>query len=190
MSFTDSIKKTWHFLNEDTWQSWVVSCILIIIGIKFILFPFLSLLTGTALPLVVVESCSMHHGGKLDAWWNANGPWYEGKNITKAQFADFSFTNGITKGDIILVISPEHMKQGDVLIFTAPTKYPVIHRVISSSPMQTKGDNNPDQLSFEHNITDTQKIGKALVKIPLLGWVKLIFFEPLRPRNERGFCTA
>ena len=188
MPLKERIYDFWRFLHEDTWQAWSASCILIILSIKLALFPLLAALTGSPLPLVVVESCSMHHGGQFEAWWNANGPWYETRNITKETFAKFPFKNGITKGDIIFVISAQKVEQGDAIIFTAPTKYPVIHRIIVEQPLQTKGDNNPDQLSFEQNITEEQKRGKAVFKIPLLGWVKLIFFEPLRPRNERGFC--
>ncbi len=188
MSFTEQVKRAWHFLNEDTWQSWLVSCILIILLIKFVLFPGLALVTGTALPVVVVESCSMNHAGNFDSWWSANGVWYEGQGFTKNEFAQFTLKNGFTKGDIIFVTSAKEATIGDIIIFTAPTHYPVIHRVISLNPIQTKGDNNPTQLPFEHDIAPEKKIGKAVFKIPLLGWIKLIFFEPLRPENERGFC--
>ena len=188
MSLTEQIKRGWHFLNEDTWQSWVISCILIIIGIKFVLFPLISLLTGTALPIVVVESCSMHHIGDFENWWGANSAWYENRGITKEQFAACTLNNGFTKGDIILVTSATEVTLGDVIIFSAPTQYPIIHRVIASDPLATKGDNNPSQISFEKDITPEQKIGKAVFKIPALGWIKLIFFELLRPENERGFC--
>ena len=61
MDVKESLKKFWAFLQEDSWQSWVVSLILIIIIIKFVFFPLLSFVTGTTLPLVVVESCSMYH---------------------------------------------------------------------------------------------------------------------------------
>lgn len=188
MSFIETVKRFWHFLNEDTWQSWIISCILIIIGIKFIIFPFLSLITGSALPIVVVESCSMHHTGDFENWWSANKAWYEDRGITKEQFGAFTFKNGFTKGDIIFVTSAQEATVGEVIIFTAPTQYPVIHRIITTDPLATKGDNNPSQLSFEKDITPEKKIGKAFFKLPVLGWIKLIFFEPLRPANERGFC--
>ncbi len=54
--------------------------------------------------------------------------------------------------------------------------------------LSTKGDHNPDQLSIEKEIHQNDVIGKAVLKIPLLGWVKLIFFEPLKPKEERGLC--
>jgi signal peptidase I len=188
MPFKEKIQRFWHFLNEDTWQAWVVSCILIIALIKLVIFPLLAILTGTPLPIVVVESCSMHHTGAYENWWGANKAWYEEHGITKEQFNTFAFKNGFTKGDIIFVLSPEHTTIGEVLIFAAPTQYPIIHRVIAEDPLATKGDNNPSQLSFEKDISPEKKIGKAVFKIPLLGWIKLIFFEPLRHISVRGFC--
>ena len=184
----ERLVRFWKFLHTDSWQSWLVSCILIIISIKFILFPVLAFVTGTSLPLVVVESCSMYHAGTFEDWWQANNAWYENRNIYEKQFNEYPFKNGLAKGDIILVTGAQHAKKGDVIIFSAPTKYPVIHRLISQEPAQTKGDHNPDQLPFEHDIASTQVIGKATLRIPLLGWVKLIFFEPLKPADQRGFC--
>ncbi|MEI6849862.1 MAG: hypothetical protein WCK29_02390, partial [archaeon] len=102
MQIKESIKKTWSFLKEDSWQSWIVSIILIIVLIKFILFPTLSLITGTALPLVVVESCSMYHPSNFNDYWDSHGNWYESQGINKTEFSNFPFKNGINKGDIII----------------------------------------------------------------------------------------
>jgi len=41
---------------------------------------------------------------------------------------------------------------------------------------------------MEKDISKENIIGKSYVKIPLLGWIKLIFFEFKKPVNERGFC--
>ena len=184
----NQIKKFWNFLKKDTWQSWIVSVILIIVFIKFIFFPVLSLLTGSPLPLVVIESCSMYHESNFEEWWNKNSEWYNGKDIQKSEFESFSFKNGLNKGDIIFVIGKKDYKIGDVIIFTAPTEHPIIHRLIESSPIATKGDHNFDQLEIEKNISKDAIIGKAAIRIPLLGWIKLIFFELFRSPNQRGFC--
>ena len=41
----------------------------------------------------------------------------------------------------------------------------------------------------ERNIKPSQIVGKAILRItPWFGWVKLIFFEHLRPAPEKGFC--
>lgn len=190
MSFKNIIKDFWAFLKEDSWQSWLVSIILIVVGIKFIFFPLMALITGTALPLVVVESCSMYHESSFDEWWNQNSVWYESKGIMQSEFKDFSFKNGLNKGDIILVWGYSNYNIGDIMIFNAPTKYPIIHRIISLEPLSTKGDHNVGQIEgIEKDIKENAIIGKAIAKIPYLGWVKLIFFEPFKSREQRGFCN-
>ena len=188
MTFTLYIKKLWNFLKKDTWQSWLVSIILIIIFIKFIFFPTLSFLTGSELPLVVVESCSMYHESSFEEWWDKNEAWYKLENIEKSDFESFGFKNGLNKGDIIFVIGKKEYKIGDIIIFTAPTKHPLIHRIVTQNPASTKGDHNTNQLSIERDISKDSILGKAAFRIPLLGWIKLIFFEPFRAANERGFC--
>ena len=182
------MKRFYEFLKKDTLLSWFVSLILIIIFIKLIFFPSLSFITGTPLPLVVVESCSMYHETNFDNWWTSNEEWYEGRSISKKEFLDFPLRNGLNKGDIVFVYGRNDYNLGDVLIFTAPTKYPLIHRIVSFIPLQTKGDHNAGQLSIETKITNDQILGKAVFRIPFLGWVKLIFFEPFREPSQRGFC--
>jgi|SRR3989338_698672 len=189
MTFVYDIKKFWRFLKEDSWQSWLVSIILIIIFIKLIFFPILSLITSTSLPLVVVESCSMYHESSFEEWWNKNSAWYGSKNIQKSDFESFPLKNGLNKGDIVFVLGKENYNEGDIIIFKAPTKHPLIHRVITTNPISTKGDHNTNQLDIEIGINKEDIIGKAAFKIPLLGWVKLIFFEPFRPANQRGLCN-
>ena len=182
------IKKIWEFLKKDTWQSWIVSIILLFILIKFILFPTLTFITGSPLPLVVVESCSMYHESSFDDWWGKNAAWYGSRNISLSDFSSFSFNGGLNKGDIVLVISKKNYDVGDIIIFKAQTVHPLIHRLISLSPLATKGDHNPDQLSIEKEIEDNAILGKAAIKIPLLGWLKLIFYDFSNPPSQRGFC--
>ena len=186
-------KKFWAFLKEDTWQSWLVSLILAFAIIKFVFFPVLSLILGTPLPLVVVESCSMYHSTDFDDWWERNSLWYEDRNITKKDFEIFPFKNGLNKGDIILVIGRGESQIGDIIIFDSNFRFPLIHRVVELDPgIGTKGDNgetNPDQISGERDIPEEAILGKSLVRIPALGWVKLIFFEGARPPNQRGLCS-
>jgi len=189
MLLKESLKKFWNFLNEDSWLSWIVSIILIIIFIKFIFFPILSFLTGSSLPLVVVESCSMYHESNFEEWWNKNSEWYEDKDINKEEFKSFPFKNGLNKGDIILVLGKKNYEIGDIIIFTSSTKHPLIHRVVTKSPISTKGDHNANQLLIEKDIPKEAIIGKSAMKIPLLGWIKLVIFEPFRSTNEKGLCN-
>lgn len=193
----DFFKKIWAYLKKDTWDSWLVSLILVFVLIKFVLFPILSLLTGSALPLVVVESCSMYHGESFDNWWAIQGKWYEDRNITKEEFSSFTMKNGFNKGDILLVTKPKTYKEGDIIIFNANAKYPLIHRIVSISPIATKGDHNSGQLAGgnnfynlgEINISEKDIIGKASIKlVPFLGWAKLIWFESTKAESDRGFC--
>ncbi|PIN93630.1 signal peptidase I [Candidatus Pacearchaeota archaeon CG10_big_fil_rev_8_21_14_0_10_31_24] len=182
------LKKTWKYLQKDTWDSWLVSLILIIILIKFILFPTLAYLTGTPLPLVVVESCSMYHNTNFNSWWEQNSLLYKTKNISLEEFNSFPLKRGLNKGDIIFVVASKEYKRGDIIIFNAKTQYPIIHRIINSNPISTKGDNNANQLPFEKEISQKDILGKAVLKMPYLGWTKLIFFEPLKSPEKRGFC--
>lgn len=186
------IKKFYDYLKKDTWDSWLVSLLLAIIFIKLIFFPTLSFLTNTSLPLVVVESCSMYHSNNFKDWWleESNKFWYEKNNITKEEFQEYPLKNGLNKGDIVFVLGKKEYKKGDIIIFESETKYPLIHRIVSKNPISTKGDNNPDQLpnNLENNIEKEKIFGKAVAKIPYLGWIKLIFFEFRKPQSQRGFC--
>jgi len=188
MNIKEAWNKIWKYLKRDTWDSWLVSLILVFVFIKFIFFPLLSLITGSPLPLVVVESCSMYHETNFEDWWFRNSAWYEENNISKQDFQNYLFKNGLSKGDIIIVWGYGEYKKGDIIIFEAPTKYPLIHRIISDNKISTKGDHNPGQLDIEHDISEEEILGKAVMKIPALGWLKLVFFEPLRPSEQRGFC--
>lgn len=87
------------------------------------------------------------------------------------------------KGDLLVVIGGKNIGEGDVIVYDVTSaKYPIIHRVIKVNPdgtFETKGDANPAQIYFEHNITEKQIHGSAVFKIPLLGWVKIIFMQVL-----------
>ncbi|MEM4259567.1 MAG: hypothetical protein QXS38_02305 [Candidatus Pacearchaeota archaeon] len=188
MKIKEISRKIVDYLKKDTWDSWLISLILVFLFIKFIFFPLLSLITGTSLPLVVVESCSMYHDGNFDDWWFKNAAWYEENNISKLDFANYPFKNGLNKGDIIITWGYSPYRKGDIIIFSAPTKYPLIHRMISDKTISTKGDHNPGQLEVEKTIPNEKVIGKAIARIPALGWIKLIFFEPFKQNGQRGFC--
>lgn len=184
------LKKFWKYLKKDTLDAWLVSLILVFLVIKFIFFPALSFFTGTSLPLVVVESCSMYHGAEFNEWWKRNEAWYESRGINETEFEDFPFKNGMNKGDIVFVLGRENVKMGDVIIFESSFKHPLIHRTVKEDPIGTKGDNNFGQLDEERNIEKEQVLGKAAFRLPGLGWLKLIFFEGLRPTEQRGFCKG
>jgi len=183
-------------------KGWIISLIFLFIIIKGIFFPLLSLATGTQLPLVIVESCSMYHEDNLlsnfDDWFSRNDLKYFTYGVNKKMFEDFSFKKGFNKGDILFITSakPEKLKVGDVIIFNANYRNPVIHRLINIKKngdeyiFSTLGDNNNGQIEFEKRINADQLVGKARLNIaPYLGWTKLIFFEKLRYPSERGLCN-
>ncbi len=191
MVIKNYLNKSWKFLQKDSWQSFAVSMIIAFVVIKFIFFPTLSLVTGTKLPLVIVESCSMHH--HVDGFSKTfESPIYREHNIFINDTKNWIFQNGFNKGDIVFVVGAKNIKVGDVIIFNAGYSAPIIHRVIEAGSIyQTKGDNdetNYKQLGVEKRILKNQIVGKALFKIPFIGWAKLIFFESGRNPAERGMC--
>ncbi len=197
------LKDFWFLVWKDnSIKGWIVSIIFMFVVIKFIFFPMLSFITGTSLPLAIVESCSMHHDGNLfseeEKWFMNQQEKYEKFGISQNNFSEFSFTRGFTKGDILFIVGadPEALRVGDVIIFVANQKNPVIHRIMKITEkegvrtFETMGDNNNGQLTFEKNIQDSQIVGKAVFRlVPYAGWIKLIAFEPARTDAEKGFCA-
>jgi len=184
------LKRFWRFLKKDTWQSTIVTLLIAFVVIKFIVFPLLSFATGTVLPLVIVESCSMYHSGSWEDIF-ASGI-YNPYNLGVGDAQKWSLGNGFTKGDIIFVVSAENLEVGDVIIFNGGQANPIIHRVIDiqeNGGVTTKGDHNNGLLSVEKRISQEQILGKAVFRVPALGWVKLIFFDWMKPAGERGLCT-
>lgn len=175
--------KVWHFLaHDESMWSFIADAILVIVIGKFIILPLLSLALGTSFPMVAVVSSSMDHHGSFDSWWEQNKNWYAEQNITKEQFQSFPNTNGFSKGDVFIVhgTSFANLKIGDVVVYTIPGKAdPIIHRIIriENNTVQTKGDANQGQLSFELDVRPEQIKGKAVFRIPLIGWVKVGFVE-------------
>lgn len=209
--FKRGFKKFWFLLWKDnSIKGWIFSLIFLFVFVKFIFFPALSFVTGTPLPLAIVESCSMYHKDSLfsglDSWLDRHESKYGEMDITKDDFQEFILRRGFNKGDILFIIgaNPEKLKVGDVILFNSQNKKnPVIHRIIKIEERDgekiftTMGDNN-DQILTPHNnaagidereIKKEQIVGKAMFRIvPWFGWVKLVFFEYLRPESERGLC--
>lgn len=142
-----------------------------------------------------------------ESFWNNCGLWYENQNISQEEFSTFPFKRGFSKGDIIVLRGKklENIDVGDVIVFDSSmtakedvgpsgiaavsVKHPVIHRVVAISEeneklvFSTKGDHNAEQISVwyldETTIPEDAVIGTAWGRIPLVGWVKLIFVELL-----------
>jgi len=201
MNLKEIFKKFWNLLwKDDSLKGWIFSVIFLFIFIKFIFFPILGFVTGTSLPLAIVESCSMYHPSfsSYNNWWENHEEKYAEFEIPKTEFKNFVLKKGFNKGDILFIINakPKKIKIGDIIIFEAERKNPVIHRIINieETPegkiFSTIGDNNNGQLPIEKKISENQLVGKAVLKIvPIAGWAKLIFYESKRPEYEKGFCN-
>lgn len=206
MNFKKGLKnfwgKFWFLLwKDDSFKGWIFSIIFLFIFIKFIFFPGLGFVTGTSLPLAIVESCSMYHQGgffsNFDSWWQRHEGKYSEFGINELDFLDFPLKNGFNKGDILFIIraDPEKLEEGDVVIFNANQRNPVIHRIVDirdtddGKVFSTIGDNNNGQLEFENKVTEEMLVGKAVARIaPYFGWIKLVFYDFQKPLEERGFC--
>jgi hypothetical protein len=190
------IKKRWDKYTEGWFGTVVYLFLGFVIAYSFNLF--LGFVLNTETPVVAVFSCSMEHNtynnwfcnlrqddvcGKdidgydttnFDDYWRLCGSWYESQNISKEDFESFIFNDGLGVGDMIIVLNTKKFDVGDIAIFdTELRKYPIIHRIysVSGDTLMTKGDNNSSPDSFSKS-----KIhGKAILKIPLLGWVKILF---------------
>jgi signal peptidase I len=209
--FKEGFKKFWFLLWKDnSLKGWIFSLIFLFVFIRFIFFPGLSLITGTSLPLAIVESCSMYHQGNVfsdfDNWAVKHEAKYSALNITKSEFEKFNMKSGFDKGDILFIVkaNPETIKVGDIILFNSGNNgNPVIHRVTNivekdgGKVFSTIGDNNAQRLTPNNNpsgvdereIKSEQLVGKAVFRVvPWFGWIKLIFFEASKSASERGFC--
>ena len=197
MEFKPTVKKIWYFLWEsDSIWSWIVNFLLAFILVKFIVYPGLGYLLGTGFPVVAVVSGSMEHDGSFDDWWQSQAycdtisctqeQWYTNHGVSRETFETYSFKNGFNKGDIMVLVGtePKTIKIGDVIVFMSSQRSdPIIHRVmiISGSEtndsgfiFQTKGDHNVDSgVGLDTNIQEQDIIGKAVFRIPYLGWIKI-----------------
>jgi signal peptidase I len=204
--FKSLLKRFWRFLwYEDSIASWIVSIALAFVLIKFILYPLLGLVMGTQFPVVAVVSDSMEHTQTFDAWWTRQEDYYLRYNITKNEFTGYPMPSGFNKGDLIVLVGvePSKVQRGQVIVFWGGKAYPIIHRVVGvyeeNTPYPyyaTKGDNNlgqiinPPYLDERHVASSIAcnedssgrcqvLLGRALVRIPYLGWVKIGFVNLL-----------
>lgn len=193
MGSKSALRKIWHFIwEDDSFWSWIVNVILAFVLIKYVVYPVLGVTLATTHPVVAVVSESMEHDSNFNKWWNNAGTWYVPNGIQKEDFEKFPLKNGFNKGDIMVLrgLKPEKVEVGDVIVFWGTKRDPIIHRVVKTWQesgkfhYQTKGDNyktNPTSIRNptldETNISEEQVIGHAVVRIPLLGYIKIGFVE-------------
>jgi len=135
----------------------------------------------------------INYKSDFDNYWKVCGDWYEQRNLTKDKFSDWSLKNGFNKGDIMILKSkkPEKINIGDVIVFSAKRPdikpEPIIHRVVAKTYINgtyyftTKGDWNSDTINdnviSEKNISQDRILGNAFIRVPLLGYLKIVFVE-------------
>jgi len=128
----------------------------------------------------------------LDDFWEECRGWYtDNTDIDENRFSGFPFKNGFDKGDIMVLkgVDIENIEVGDVIVFRSDRKDPIIHRIVKKSDdngihFQTKGDNNAGSIKNkaldETRIGEDIIIGKAVFRVPLLGYIKIWFVELLK----------
>lgn len=199
-------RRIWYFIwEEDSALSWIVNIVIAFVLIKYMIYPGLGLVLGTTHPVVAVVSGSMEHklvngeicgkypdnyNSNFDNYWDTCGDFYRNLDINKLEFEKFPLKNGFNTGDIIVLLgnNPNEIKIGDVIVFGANKPDPIIHRVIKiwqneDYHFQTKGDHNPhpiDNEVKELDIHEERIIGKAVFKIPFLGYIKIWFVDLLK----------
>src|SRR3989338_527057 len=201
-------KRVWKFFwHEDSIGSWIANIIVAFLVIRFIVYPLLGIILGTGFPIVAVVSESMEHGlhqgvicgqqfdefkESFDNYWQTCGAWHEEQGITKEKFLSFPLKSGFRKGDVIILwrANRNNLEVGDILVFQGNRPQPIIHRVVKISQengdyfYQTKGDHNSNSIDGalgETHISEERMLGQGLVRIPYLGWVKILFVDALRP---------
>ena len=86
---------------------------------------------------------------------------------------------------VLIGRKPLNIKVGDVAVFKGSLKDPIIHRVVrifmedGNYYIQTKGDNNGASRNDELKIPVDSILGKAVLRIPWLGWIKILAFEAI-----------
>lgn len=120
----------------------------------------------------------------FDEYYDLCGEWYEkNTDTTKEAFREFKFKNGFNKGDIMVLARAKDIEAGDIIVFYVEHRAdPIIHRVIevTEKGYTTKGDHNHDSAGFEKDIEKDKVIGRAVMRVPLLGWIKIGFIGLLR----------
>jgi len=137
-------------------------------------YQALALAVGTNLPVVAVVSDSMYHNSKFDDWWASKASQYSQLDISENQFLDFPFRNGLSRGDLLLVVN-QPPKIGDVIIYNRNAQLTIVHRLVKSTNGEyiTRGDNN---FASDQPIAKSQIKGKVVLAVPLLGYPRFLLF--------------
>lgn len=146
-------------------------------ALKFVLMPAFLWVAGLN-DVVAVLSGSMHHQpGSID---NTFTGWLVFKGFNETVYNAWPFMHGLEIGDVVTV-EPGNISAGDVIVYYYG-KNMIIHRVVNITEMNgtkyytTKGDANPESMTFEVNIPESIIVGKAGTRVPFLGWPRVILY--------------
>ena len=197
-----------YLWNDDSLGSYLLNFFVAFIFIKFIFFPVVGFALNNDFTVVAIVSGSMEHkivnnqicdkfiidqkkkSLDFDSWWNFCSNYYqEYLNLTKNDFLNYKYQNGLNIGDGMILYGkdPKKIQVGEVLVFIPQDKRffqekgPVIHRVVKKWTdennqlyFKTKGDHNPQVFqNFEDKIPAENVIGVGVVRIPFIGYAKL-----------------
>ncbi len=169
------IKKVWKKLTEG-WFGYLFYAILGII-LALILNQTLAFALSTDLPVVAVVTSSMQHDDPNIIEINHYKYLEEKFGYNRSYIASWPLPNGFSVGDLPIVQGSEEYKVGDVIVYSIPDQaIPIIHRIVRINPdgtYMTKGDRNPDMLSFEYRVRKEQIHGKVIFVIPKLGYLRV-----------------
>lgn len=120
-----------------------------------------------------------------DFFWLTCSGFYEEFGITKEDFSTYPLKKGFNTGDIMVLRGkkPKDIEIGDVIVFWGSKEEPIIHRVVKKTLIneryifQTKGDHNSKSNSDELAISKDMLIGKAVLRVPFFGWIKILFLK-------------
>lgn len=172
-----SISATQIFEELKDWILWLGTAAVV----ALVLGNGLRLALGNSTPLVAVMSGSMVHDETAEFTYYQ---FMQARNFTLDGLSKFPIPGGFNKGDVLLVVKakPEELKVGDVIVFrVSGQKYPIIHRIIEigeeGGSYLTKGDHNPAPDGRWPLVTYGQIEGKAVFKVPAIGFIKVIPLE-------------
>jgi len=167
-------KRFWNFLwFEESLLSYASFIIVSFLLLKLVLFPSALFLLGWKDVVAVLSTSMVHYSEQgFVSWYYANG-------FNASQVNSWPFQQGLNVGDAVIVVptSLEELRVGDVIVFTNPiTGEEIIHRLIdkTNSTFTTHGDANQGLLSFEVNVPHEYLVGKAVARIPLMGYPRVL----------------
>ncbi len=167
------LKKFWKFYwEDDSIISYIFFIIVTYIFLKYIALPAFLFVFGLS-DVVSVMTTSMVHGSNTEKYFY---DYYKDLNFSRNEINDFPFSKGLYEGDALIIKEYDDFEVGDVIVFySEDLNRKIIHRVIDTNPLTTKGDNNRESYPFDKNVTNI--IGRPIIKIPYIGYPRWLLYN-------------